>query len=87
MAPRSTRQVVTKILREIPGSIRALSRESGVDHATLLKIRAGELGLSDDAAKKLVAGLRQWGKKLRTSAEKCDRLARELETLMRGRRR
>ena len=79
MAPRTVRQMVSKILHEIPASIRALSRESGVDHATLLKIRDGELGLSEDAADRLVAALRRWG-------ATCNRLADDLETVRRGER-
>jgi len=79
MAPRSVRQVVSKILEDMPGSIRALSRESGVDHATLLKVRDGELGLSQEAAESIISALRRWGKT-------CNRLADQLETATRKRR-
>ncbi len=71
--------IVGKILHHYPGSIRALSRESGVDHAILIKVRDGKLGLSDDAARRLVKALRRQSKRSRRDADTLDRLADELE--------
>ena len=72
-------RIVEKVLHHYPGSIRALARESGVDHSVLIKVRDGELGLSDDAAQRLVKALRRQGKLSRRNADTLDRLADELE--------
>ena len=79
MAARTTvRSVVRKILTQFPGSIRALARVSGVDHGTLIKIRDGKLGLSDDAASRLIDGLRKFAKQARDDAATMDSLAKDL---------
>lgn len=65
--------IVRRILDRNPASLRALSRASGVPHATFIRVSRGELDLTPDATRKVVRALRQW-------AATCTNLANRLET-------
>ncbi len=71
----ATRQQVQRVMKEViagmPGTIRALARESGIDHSVLVKVRAGKLNLSPAAAAAVIKALRKWSRD-------CDRLAEKL---------
>ncbi len=58
---RAQRTAMRKVLKQMPGSVRALAAHSSVDHATLLRVRAGTYSLSPAANKKLQRALRSWG--------------------------
>jgi plasmid maintenance system antidote protein VapI len=64
--------VLRRVLEQQPCSLRRLAEVAGVDHATLLKVVAGERNLTASVAAKLVKALRQWG-------DSCNRLAQQLE--------
>lgn len=66
------REAIRRVLEEAPGSIRALAREAGVDHSTLLKERDGKRSVPEHRAADLAAALRRW-------AERCERLADSLD--------
>lgn len=57
-----------------PASLRALARESGVSHVTLIRIRDGDFGLTPDIRQKLVKAFRSWS---RLCADLADRLEKE----------
>lgn len=66
------RETLRRVLEEAPGSIRALAREAGVDHSTLLKERDGKRSVPDGRARELAAALRRW-------SERCSELADRLD--------
>jgi hypothetical protein len=72
MAMPARQRILRKIIRENPCSLRALARQSGVPHASMIQARDGERNVTPDMAKKIVAALRQW-------AATCNRLADDLE--------
>ncbi len=61
-----------RTLRDAPCSLRALAREAGLSHSTLLRARDGELPVSPAIVEAVVDALRRWGKR-------CAKLADELE--------
>ena len=63
-----------RILREAPGSIRALAREAGVSEALLRAVRDGDHRLTREARDAVAAALRTW-------ATRCGDLADALEAL------
>ena len=72
MALPAKQRILRKIIRQNPCSLRALAREAGVPHASMIQARDGERNVTPDMAKKIVAALRRW-------AATCNRLADELE--------
>ncbi len=58
---RAQRTAMRKVIKHMPGSVRALAEHSGVDHSTLLRVRDGTVPLSPAANKKLQKALRRWG--------------------------
>lgn len=66
------RETIRQVLEEAPASIRALAREAGVDHSTLLKERDGKRPLPNGRPAELAAALRRW-------SDRCARLADRLE--------
>jgi hypothetical protein len=72
-------------LRAWPGSERALAQAAGVPHTTLVRIRSGALGASDDVARALVPVLRQYAKQCTNAADTL--LRATVTTERRGRRR
>ncbi len=71
---RAQRTAMRRVIKQMPGSVRALAEHSGVDHSTLLRVRSGTYTLSPAANKKLCKALRDWG-------ATCYRLADELEAV------
>ena len=67
----SRRDTLAELLREMPVSIRELARASDLTHVALLRARDGHMRLSDVAAQRIIAVLREWGASL---AEFADRL-------------
>ena len=51
---------VRRALTDAPGSLRALSREAGVPHSTLVRIRQGDRGVTPEVAKALADALERW---------------------------
>jgi len=64
---------VRRALREAPCSTRALAKEAGVPHSTLVRIAAGTRNATPAVAEALARALRAWGKR-------CERLASAVET-------
>jgi lambda repressor-like predicted transcriptional regulator len=62
---------VRHALRDAPCSIRALAREAGVSHSTLVLINGGSLNASVEVADAVRRALLIWG-------ERCGRLAGEI---------
>ncbi len=58
---RAQRTAMRKVLKQMPGSARALAAQAGVQHSTLVRVRAGSHSLSPAANKKLQRALRSWG--------------------------
>lgn len=56
----SKRAVLRRVLESAPGSIRALAREAGLAHVTLLKVRDGDRNLTPERWADVVAALRRW---------------------------
>ena len=55
--------VVSKALKQAPGSIREIAREAGVPHTTLSRIVSGERGATPEVARAVAAALARWGRK------------------------
>ena len=62
---------VRRALRDSPCSLRALAREAGVSHSTLVLIRSGKLDVSPDMAASVTAALKSW-------ANTCQRMAADI---------
>jgi hypothetical protein len=62
---------VRRALRDVPCSIRALAREAGVSHSTLVLIKGGSLNASVEVADAVSRSLFTWG-------ERCGRMAAEI---------
>ncbi len=58
---RAQRTAMRKVLKHAPGSVRALAAQAGVQHSTLVRVRAGSHPLSPAANKKIQRALRSWG--------------------------
>jgi hypothetical protein len=52
---------VRRAIRDSPCSIRALAREAGVSHSTLVLIRGGKIEASLDVAVSVSTALLSWG--------------------------
>jgi hypothetical protein len=63
---------VAQALQQAPCSVRALAREAGVPHSSLVRIQAGQLRATTELAEAVAKGLRRWG-------DRCDRLAGAIE--------
>ena len=61
-------------LKRSPASIRALAREAGISHVSLIRIRDGDQKLTTDVRKKIIRALRVWS---RGYARLADNLERE----------
>jgi len=53
-------EAVRRALADAPGSLRALSREAGVPHSTLVRIRQGDRGVTPEVATALADALERW---------------------------
>jgi transcriptional regulator with XRE-family HTH domain len=51
---------VVRAIRAAPCSLRALAREAGVPHVTLVWIRSGKRTATPDVAAKVAAALARW---------------------------
>ena len=61
-------EAVRRVLGEVPGSMRALAKEAGIPHSTLVRIRQGHLGASPAVARALADALGRWAREC-SSAE------------------
>lgn len=59
---KAQRTAIRRVIKYMPGSVRALADQSGVAHSTMLRIKAGTHTLSPAANKRLRTALRSWGK-------------------------
>lgn len=57
-------EAVAKAVERTPTSIRALAREAGVPHVSLLQVRDGDLGASPELAKAVAEALEGWSGEL-----------------------
>ena len=64
--------MIRKVLRESPISLRALAREAGVSHVTLLKVRDGEFEASDQVRRGVLRALRKQEALLRRLADQLE---------------
>jgi len=53
-------EAVLRAIADAPGSLRALSREAGVPHSTLVRIKKGQRGATPEVAKRLADALERW---------------------------
>ena len=53
-------EALLKALDQAPGSLRAIAREAGVPHSTLVRIKRGERGATVDVAGSVAEALRRW---------------------------
>ena len=53
-------EAVRRALADAPGSLRALAREAGVPHSTLVRIRQGDRAPTRDVAEALAGALERW---------------------------
>jgi lambda repressor-like predicted transcriptional regulator len=67
---------VCRALRDAPCSLRALAREAGVSHSTLVLIKGGSLDASLGVADALTVALRTWGERCTKLADGVERAAR-----------
>ena len=63
-------RTVLKGSNQLPGTVRALARQAGVPHTTLVRIAAGELGASPMVAERVAAALDSWARSCSAGAEK-----------------
>ena len=68
---------VRRALSEAPCSTRALAKEAGVPHSTLVRIGDGSRDTTPAVAAAVARALRSWGKR-------CDRLAGWIEYAAKG---
>ena len=47
-------------IEEAPASMRALAREAGIPHSTLVRIRQGRLGVTPAVARAVADALQEW---------------------------
>lgn len=64
---------VRRALREAPCSTRALAKEAGIPHSTLVRITGGTRNATPAVAEALARALRVW-------SERCERLAKAVES-------
>lgn len=77
MAMPARQRVLRRIIREGPCSLTALAKAAGVPQPNLHNAANGKRAVSDGMATKVVAALRDW-------AERCHRLANEMEAATKG---
>jgi transcriptional regulator with XRE-family HTH domain len=53
-------EALLQALERAPGSLRAIAREAGVPHSTLVRIKQGERGVTPEVAKAVADALRRW---------------------------
>ena len=63
-------RTLLKESKRLPGTVRALARQAGVPHTTLVRIAAGELGASPMVAERVAAALDSWARSCSAGAEK-----------------
>ena len=72
MASKRLEAAFRRALRDAPCSLRALAREAGVAHSTLVRARDGDMAVTPAIVDAVVEALRRW-------EEKCSTLADDLE--------
>ncbi len=77
MAMPAKQKALRKIIREGPCGLTALARAAGVPQPNLHNAANGIRPVSDGMATRVVAALRDW-------AERCHRLANEMEAATKG---
>ncbi len=70
--------LIRRVLRRWPGSIRELAREAGVDNSLLSKLARGERSVSHAVASKLSAALSRRARKAERDAAALQELAERL---------
>jgi transcriptional regulator with XRE-family HTH domain len=60
-------EVVRFALAEVPGSLRAIAREAGVPHSTLVRIRQGDRDATREVAEALADALGRWAADCRSA--------------------
>ena len=63
--------------KDLPITIRELSRRSGVNVSTLVQARDGKVRLTPDATKKVVRALREMSKLMAKKADKLEKAAKK----------
>lgn len=72
---KNLQEAVRRALADAPGSLRALAREAGVPHSTLVRIRQGDRTPTRDVSEALAAALERWSG---SCAEAADTLRQSL---------
>ena len=68
-------QVIRELLRDMPVSIRALARASGVSHVALIRAREDKTRLSPDVVEQVISALREWSGRLTEFADRLESAA------------
>ena len=53
-------EAVRRALAQVPGSMRALAKEAGIPHSTLVRIKQGQLGASPAVATAVADAFGRW---------------------------
>jgi hypothetical protein len=69
--------------RRFPATVRALAREAGVPHSTLIRVASGQLGASASVVERVAVAIETWQRSCAVSAAE---LRRALERASGGRR-
>jgi uncharacterized protein (DUF2384 family) len=65
-------EVIRELLRDMPVSIRALARASGVSHVALIRAREDKTRLSPDVVERIISALREWSGSLSAWADRLE---------------
>lgn len=67
--------MIRELLRDMPVSIRALARASGVSHVALIRAREEKTRLSNEAVEQVISALREWSGSLSAWADRLEAAA------------
>ena len=70
-------EVIRELLRDVPVSIRALARASGVSHVALIRAREDKTRLSPDVVERIISALREWSGSLSEWADRLEAVSDE----------
>ncbi len=80
MGSRTTlTEIVARAIADAPCSLRALAREAGVPHSTLIRIVNGERDATPAVARAVAEALRRWSDQCAASAAGIERRLRQVK--------
>ncbi len=72
-------EIVARAVEDAPCSLRALAREAGVPHSTLIRIVNGERDATPAVARAVAEALRRWSDQCAASAAGIERRLRQVK--------